>query len=72
MKVFWDFMQDTDIPILEAPPLLQAYAQLRGVRLRPECVTLHNALLLKPERPVNVIEQLRTYIVCQHDMSIQY
>ena len=58
MKVLYDLVQGTE----EAPPLLQTYAHLRGVELRPACVTLDlcNTLLLEPEQQINVIEQLRT------------
>ena len=34
-------VQGTDIHIVEAPPPLVAYAHLRGVWLRPVCVTLY-------------------------------
>ena len=34
-------MQGTDIPVLEAPPLLQAHAHLRGVWLRTTHVALY-------------------------------
>ena len=33
-------LQGTDIPVLDTPPLLQAHLHLRGVLLRPACVTL--------------------------------
>ena len=49
-------LQGTDIPILEAAPLLPAHVHLRGVWHGPTCVTLWNALLLEPEWPINDIK----------------
>ena len=51
----------------EAPPLLLTHAHLRGVQLSHAHVTLQNALLLEPERPINVDETLLKR--CSHDRA---
>ena len=47
-------LQDMGITVQEFCPSVLVHVHLRGVWLRPACVTLQDALLLEPEQPINV------------------
>ena len=57
--------------VLKALPLLLMHAHLIGVWLRPTGVTLQNALLCEPERPIKIEENIAEMLFSQNNINLK-